>query len=147
MSTIKIEIGKDIQIPDGVTSNQVSDGYHTFGELYDHRISLFIALMSMASARGLDCGWSRNHSDGLPCFGGGWVIGWITTPSGRQARYHMEDSRPLLPGLERPVGSPWNGIEETLDALAELARTFAPAPSSTRHPLDVGLEVKSRMIR
>jgi hypothetical protein len=27
-----------------INTNQISDGYHTFGELYDHRISLFIAL-------------------------------------------------------------------------------------------------------
>lgn len=31
------------QLPRG-ESNGVSDGYHTFGELYEHRVVLFIAL-------------------------------------------------------------------------------------------------------
>lgn len=30
-----------------VDTNQISDGYHTFGELYEHRIALFRALCSM----------------------------------------------------------------------------------------------------
>ena len=102
------------------STGEISDGYHTFNELYDHRIMLFLALMKAASDAGLECGWSRRHDDGELCFGGGWVIGWITTPAGLQARYHMEDSRPLPPSLERPLGSPWNGQEETLTALAEL---------------------------
>jgi len=96
---------------------QMSDGYHTFAELYDHRIMLFLALMRMAADAGMDCGWSRKHDDGELCFGGGWVIGWITVPSGKQARYHMEDTRPLPPALEKETGSPWNGKEETIEAL------------------------------
>ena len=28
----------------GVNTNLISDGYHSFGELYDHRITLFITL-------------------------------------------------------------------------------------------------------
>lgn len=113
-------IGKD-EIPSTATSADVSDGYHTFPELYDHRIMLFIALMRMASEAGLECGWSRNHDDGQPCFGGGWAIGWITAPSGKQARYHMELARPLPAHLERATGSSWNGKEETIEALAELS--------------------------
>jgi hypothetical protein len=31
----------------GMDTNRISDGYHTFGELYDHRIQLFIALCKM----------------------------------------------------------------------------------------------------
>ena len=59
---------------------EISEGYHTFSELYDHRIMLFLALMKAASDAGLECGWSRRHDDGELCFGGGWVIGWINCP-------------------------------------------------------------------
>ena len=107
-------------IPSSELQN-MSDGYHTFKELYDHRIMLFLALMRMAADAGLECGWSRKHSDGELCFGGGWVIGWVAMPNGKQARYHMEDTRPLPPMLEKPLGLPWNGKEETLDALLSLA--------------------------
>ena len=111
----------DLNLPEGIKPENVSDGFHTFKELYDHRIMLFLALMQMSANAGLECGWSRRHSDGELCFGGGWVIGWITAPSGKQARYHMEDFRPLMLGLEKNFGSPWNGKEETLDALSELS--------------------------
>ena len=110
-----------ITLPEGVAAGEVSDGYHTFNELYAHRIANFLALMAMADRTGLDVGWSRNHADGNPCFGGGWVIAWITAPSGKQARYHMEDTRSLQLHLEQPLGSPWNEKEETIDALREIA--------------------------
>lgn len=115
-------LGKDIELPEGVSISEVSDGYHTFGDLYNHRIYNFIAVMNLCSKLGLDCGWSKKHSDGELCFGGGWVICWITTPTGLQARYHMEDFRHLPKHLERPLGSKWNGEHETIEALAEISR-------------------------
>jgi hypothetical protein len=98
----------------------VSDGYHTFGELYSHRIKLFLSLMNLAHLRAWDCGWSKRHDDGELCFGGGWCIGWIIAPSGLQIRYHFEDWRNAQKHLECEIGLPWNGVDETLDALDEL---------------------------
>ena len=117
----KLIIGKDITLPAGTQTNDISDGYHTFGELYDHRILNFIALMNIADKQGLKCGWSDRHDDGELCFGGGWVIAWIVAPSGKQARYHMEANRPLPTRLKKDVGLKWNGNEETLETLQELA--------------------------
>ena len=88
--------------------------------LYKCRVSLFLTLMGESHMHKMDCGWSRKHSDGDLCFGGGWCVGWITTPSGRQARYHFEDNKNLPRAMEKDKGSAWNGKEETLDALAEL---------------------------
>ena len=116
-----LTLGETIPLPKGVAPSDVSDGYHTFGELYDHRILAFMAAMKLAHNAAMDCGWSKKHDDGELCFGGGWVVAWITAPSGLQARYHMEETRPLPLSLERPLGSPWNGKEETLEALAEIA--------------------------
>ncbi len=64
----------------------VSDGYHTFRELYDHRDALFIALagMSLASRRV----WkSRKHSDGSVMEG--WFILGIGKKEGDQITYHL----------------------------------------------------------
>ena len=124
------ELGIDIPIPDGIEENEVSDGFHTFGELYDHRIANFLAVMSLAHAAGFECGWSRKHSDGELCFGGGWVIAWVISRSGLKAVYHMEDSRPLPASLERDLGDPWNGKEETMDALSEIAVTMEEEPDT-----------------
>lgn len=63
---------------------EISDGFHTFAELYDHRHALFIALAR--SNRHL--AWrSREHSDGKPMFEGYFIAG-ISLPTG-QISYHL----------------------------------------------------------
>ena len=61
----------------------VSDGYHTFSELYDHRCHLFIALMRSNPK----ISWrANNHGDGtmFP----GWFIAGMDLPTG-QISYHL----------------------------------------------------------
>ena len=63
----------------------ISDGHHTFGELYEHRHWLFIALMQELSGMA----WaSKKHYDGssLP----GWFIAGINLSTG-QISYHLPD--------------------------------------------------------
>lgn len=83
---------------------QVSDGYHTFDELYDHRIELFIALCRMYKQR-LVSGpegegpflhyktiWrTQAHSDGSVW--PGWFLLGINTELGKQITYHLPLSR------------------------------------------------------
>lgn len=85
----------------GVDTNLVSDGYHTFGELYDHRISLFIAVCKMHFAKFLSAEtpanekrfvWrSKAHSDGSVW--DGWFILGIGILPGEQITYHLPTSR------------------------------------------------------
>lgn len=80
----------------------VSDGYHTIAELYDHRITLYIAL-----ARHYKPKWqfpesnndqefvvwrSKFHSDGNPAYEG-WFIMGIGHKKGEQVTYHIPNSR------------------------------------------------------
>jgi hypothetical protein len=72
---------------------EVSDGYHTFDELYDHRITLYIALCKKIS---LDSGYgyvwrSKTHADGSSFEG--WFILGIGTEKGKQITYHIPLSR------------------------------------------------------
>ena len=70
-----------------VDTNLVSDGYHTFGELYDHRIRLFIVLCHLLKAHA----WkSRHHDDGKEW--PGWIILRLYTEPGRQITYHLPTS-------------------------------------------------------
>ena len=70
------------------TADAISDGYHTFGELYEHRNKLFAVIVNEHK----DISWkSRRHSDGEPCFGGGWFVVGIETPEG-QYTYHVKDT-------------------------------------------------------
>lgn len=65
----------------------VSDGYHTFDELYDHRITLYIALCKVLKANGLNVWRATLHSD-LTKFDGWFVLGIGDLP-GTQITYHI----------------------------------------------------------
>lgn len=63
---------------------EVSDGYHTFNELYHHRTLLFASLCNQNKS----ISWkSKKHSDGT-MFTGMFIAG-INTPEG-QATYHCD---------------------------------------------------------
>jgi len=67
-----------------VDTNKISDGYHTFEELYEHRIRLYIALCRQCR----QLTWrSKKHSDGtsIP----GWFIIGINTRKWQQITYHI----------------------------------------------------------
>ena len=83
-------MGRSIELPPGVDVGQVSDGYHTFDQLYAMRMALTVALFNDWARRGLyDVHKSmRHHNNGL-CFGGGWFIVCATLPAG-QISFHYE---------------------------------------------------------
>lgn len=66
-------------------SDLISDGYHTFGELYDHRTKLFAALVN--SLPSILTWKSKLHADGT-MYDGMFIAG-IDTGYG-QATYHCE---------------------------------------------------------
>lgn len=75
-------------------TGKISDGYHTFDELYEHRITLFIALCK----KYLQIDWtppeiwrSKIHSDGSIM--DGWFILGIHKEIGKQVTYHLPISR------------------------------------------------------
>lgn len=82
-----------------ITGNkiQISDGYHTFDELYEHRITLFIALLRTCAAwydmeGAKEQPWrSKLHSDGSSY--DGWFILGIYKDKGYQITYHLPDSK------------------------------------------------------
>ncbi|WP_221893224.1 hypothetical protein [Pusillimonas minor] len=86
-------------------TGETSDGYHTFNELYAHRVRLFCLLMH---AHKNNAWWSRKHHDGSAWEG--WVIAGIDTPEGT-ATYHLPESEieNLPEGIELPIGKEWDG--------------------------------------
>lgn len=74
------------------------DGYHTFGELYDHRIALFISLcrkIVIIETRLEEHGLSDKHSvwrsklhSNLSMFPGQFIMG-IESAAGKQITYHL----------------------------------------------------------
>lgn len=76
-----------VKIPDtGI--DDLSDGFHTFRQLYYQRMMLFATIVKQNK----DKAWkSLRHEDGELCFGGGWFIVGIDTPEGIYT-YHYEDN-------------------------------------------------------
>jgi hypothetical protein len=73
-----------------VDANLVSDGYHTFGELYDHRIRLYIQVCKLASKYlDLPVWMSLLHHDGSSYEG--WFILGIYKEKGKQISYHLPE--------------------------------------------------------
>lgn len=99
---------------EGGKMGDVSDGYHTFDQLYQHRIELFITVCKQQrfNKGEFDCVWfSKKHSDGSEW--NGWFILGIGTEKGYQITYHL----PVDPYLNRvsamfqelPQAPEWDG--------------------------------------
>lgn len=102
---------------------EVSDGYHTFGELYDHRRALTAAL---CKAFGLDSWRSKaHHPDNDPMFEGGYFIVGINLPTGT-ITYHYKLSHwdDFAGVIELPHAPKWDGAAPaaTIDRLLAWAR-------------------------
>lgn len=97
-----------IKIPEtGI--DDLSDGFHTFRQLYYQRMMLFATIVKQNK----DKAWkSLRHEDGEPCFGGGWFIVGIDTPEGSYT-YHYEDNYfSLFDCEELERGKHWDGHTE-----------------------------------
>ena len=67
----------------GIKTEEISDGYHTFGELYEHRFSLFIALMRSHP----EISWRANNNDDGGSYEG-WFVAGMHLPTG-DVSYHL----------------------------------------------------------
>lgn len=87
----------------------LSDGFHTFNQLYYQRMILFATIVK----QNRDKAWkSLRHESGELCFGGGWFIVGIDTPEGSYT-YHYEDNYySLFDCVELKCGKHWDGHTE-----------------------------------
>lgn len=69
-------------------SGQISDGYHTFDELYEYRMLYNSHAATGWLAAGYPVVKSWRHSDGELCFGGGWFIVTAELPSGQVSNHY-----------------------------------------------------------
>ena len=90
---------------------EVSDGYHTFNELYEYRMLYNAALFNEFAKQGLyDVHKSRKHSDGEYPFGNSnWFIVMAELPTGQISNhYEMKDwDKFQIP--EKPLANKWDG--------------------------------------
>lgn len=90
---------------------EVSDGYHTFNELYEYRMLYNAALFNEFAKQGLyDVHKSRKHSNGEYPFGdSNWFIVMAELPTGQISNhYEMKDwDKFQIP--EKPLANKWDG--------------------------------------
>ena len=88
---MKIEdIVNELILSNCTSTDNISDGYHTFGELYAHRIELYITVCRILAAE--LCVWmSYKNSDGQKLFD--WFILGIEHEKGLQITYHLPNNR------------------------------------------------------
>lgn len=88
-------IGANLQIAiDSLPSDErgkLSDGFHSFDELYKHRVALFVKLCEMMARSGYPHNiWrSKLHSDGTMY--DGWFVMGISKHPGKQITYHLPE--------------------------------------------------------
>lgn len=108
---------------------EFSDGYHTFNELYAYRMAYNALLFNEWFKAGKnDVHWSRKHSTGEDCFGGGWFVVVAQTPSGQITNhYELKDLQWFVAIEERERAAEWDGHTpaEAFDRLRKEAWTFS----------------------
>lgn len=88
-----------------VDVEKISDGYHTFADLYEQRL-----ILSAALAKNNPNAWkSKRHDDGSVPFGGGWFIMGFDTDDGCYTYHYELKDWDLFQCKELDKGKPWDG--------------------------------------
>lgn len=113
--------------------DDVSDGYHTFQELYDYRLlynAAFFNELDDYKYNWDDGGWisiydvhkSKRHSDGEECFGGGWFIVMAELPTGQISNHYEMKYWDYFNIPEKEKANKWDG--HTPQEAAERLKKF-----------------------
>lgn len=74
-----------------VKKGSISDGYHTFDELYEFRMLYNAAFVNEYRKNHPESvEMSNRHSDGQECFGGGWFVVNIMLPQGLISNHYKD---------------------------------------------------------
>jgi hypothetical protein len=101
-------------------AGEISDGYHTFNQLYHQRAILFATIVNQNK----DIAWkSYKHSDGKYCFdsNGEWFIVGIDTSEGSYTYHYSKEYWNYFKCKELDCGKEWDGhTEEDVTRLLSL---------------------------
>lgn len=97
---------KKIQL-EVVNVKEISDGNHTFNDLYEQRLYLTAALFNAYKDK---CGKAKRHFDEEePCFEGKHFLVWIETPEGNYSYHYKIKYWDLFKIPEYEKGPEWDG--------------------------------------
>lgn len=127
----KIE-GIDLGTAEVDCPGDVSDGHHTFNELYRYRMLYNAAFLNMYSSPAVrmmsdgnrsvivrNVGKSRLHHDGTEPFGGGWFVVWVELDGKLVSNHYELEHWDLFDIPEYATAPEWDGStpEQEADAL------------------------------
>ena len=99
---------------------EISDGYHTFNELYYYRMLYNAAFFNLLPKEWVHK--SKKHHDGKECFGGGWFIVMATLPTGQISNHYELKDWDLFHIPEKEIADEWDG--HTPQEAAERIRKY-----------------------
>ena len=123
------------QIGEVEDKGKISDGYHTFNELYYHRMILFSVICNHHK----DIAWkSWKHADGT-MFDDYFIVG-ITTPKGDYTYHYQKQYWNIFDVKELEFAPEWDGHQPK-----DIDRLLSIIPDTDYHnPADVEALIKSR---
>ena len=109
---------------------EVSDGYHTFNELYYYRMLYNAAFFNLLPKEWVHK--SKRHHTGEECFGGGWFIVMANLPTGQVSNHYELKDWDLFKVPEKEFADEWDGHtpQEAAKRLYEYLQQEQPTLSS-----------------
>lgn len=106
---------------------EISDGYHTFNELYYYRMLYNAAFLNTLAwyqdnINTFNIYKSKRHHTGEECFGGGWFIVMVDLPTGQVSNHYEMKYWDLFNIPEKEIADEWDG--HTPQIAAERLRNF-----------------------
>ena len=108
---------------------EVSDGYHTFNELYEYRLLYNASMFNELAKQNLyDVHKSKRHSDGEVPFGdSNWFIVMAELPTGQISNHYEMKDWDLFDIPEKEIANEWDG-HTPKDVAERLRRFLTPKP-------------------
>ena len=111
------------------SAGEISDGYHSFNELYDYRKTYNALLFKEWASYDIpkyDVHRSKKHHDGEPCFGGEYFVVTAMLPTGQISNHYKLkywddfDDIPEEPTVKWPYDG--HSSEEALERMEQLLK-------------------------
>lgn len=129
--------------PVEITPTGISDGFHTFDELYYYRmlynsntvnLLAFLKSKNVKEFTNFDVIKSKKHFGGEPCYGGGWFIVVIKTPWGQISNHYKLEYWDMFNCRAAKQSWKWDGhgMKESTDRMIKLNKyidSILPKPN------------------
>lgn len=113
-------------LTEATESGDISDGYHTFNELYRYRKLYNAGFFNLLHKYNIcPVTKSKKHADGNPCFDGNWFIVTAMLPTGQVGNHYRLEDWDLFDVPEVDSAPVWDGHspEDATNRIEDWIRT------------------------